>query len=133
MFSTILHNLRGILILLILGAYTIVLVGLLMVVTVGKLLSPPGGVRNTFNRIAAGLVELWIGLNNRLFALNRGTRWDIEVPASLSTVIVRIRVRWPLPGSGFHLHEPVLLTLGCGCEGGSVGLWLPSLPRIQKF
>jgi 1-acyl-sn-glycerol-3-phosphate acyltransferase len=83
MFSTILHNLRGILILLILGAYTIVLVGLLMVVTVGKLLSPPGGVRNTFNRIAAGLVELWIGLNNRMFALNRGTRWDIEVPASL--------------------------------------------------
>lgn len=83
MFSTIVHALRGGIILLLLGAYTIALVLVLMLLTLGKLLTPPGRVQNVFNRGAARLVELWIGLNNALLALNRGTRWDIEVPASL--------------------------------------------------
>ena len=83
MFSTVLHALRGALSLLVLGAYTIVLVLVLMVFTLGKPLTPPGRVQNVFNRAAARLVETWIGLNNALFALNRGTRWDIEVPDGL--------------------------------------------------
>ena len=83
MFAKILDALRGALSLLILGAYTIALIALLMVLTLGKLVSPPGRVRNLFNRLAARIVETWIGLNNLLFALNRGMRWDIEVPASL--------------------------------------------------
>jgi len=84
MLAKILHALRGAFSLLILGAYTIVLIAVLMVFTLGKLLSPPGRARDLFNRLAARLVETWVGLNNLLFAINRGTQWDIEVPASLS-------------------------------------------------
>jgi 1-acyl-sn-glycerol-3-phosphate acyltransferase len=83
MLATILHALRGVFTLLVLGAYTIMLVALLMVLTLGKLLSPPGRLRDVFNRAAARLVESWIGLNNLVFALNRATRWDIEIPAAL--------------------------------------------------
>jgi 1-acyl-sn-glycerol-3-phosphate acyltransferase len=83
MLSTLAHALRGVLSLLLLGAYTVVLVAVLMVFTVGKLLSPAGSVREFFNRLAARVVETWVGLNNALFAMNRGTRWDIEVPDSL--------------------------------------------------
>lgn len=83
MLSNVFHALRGALSLLVLGAYTIALVLLLMVLTLGKLLTPPGRVQNLFNRGAARLVETWIALNNALFALNRGTRWDIEVPDGL--------------------------------------------------
>ena len=84
MFSKTLHTLRGAFSLLILGAYTVALITVLMVFMLGKLLSPPGRVRDLFNRLAARLVETWVGLNNLLFAINRGTHWDIEVPASLS-------------------------------------------------
>jgi 1-acyl-sn-glycerol-3-phosphate acyltransferase len=83
MFSTIAHGARGVLILLVLGAYTIALILLLLVLTLGKLLSPAERVRDVFNRLAARLVEVWIGLNNRLFGLNRGTQWDIDVPTDL--------------------------------------------------
>jgi 1-acyl-sn-glycerol-3-phosphate acyltransferase len=83
MFSTIAHGARGVLILLVLGVYTIALILLLLVLTLGKLLSPAERVRDVFNRLAARLVEVWIGLNNRLFGLNRGTQWDIDVPTDL--------------------------------------------------
>jgi 1-acyl-sn-glycerol-3-phosphate acyltransferase len=83
MSTTLFQILRGTLTLLILGTYTIALIAVLMIFTLGKLLSPPGRVRDFFNHLAAQLVETWIGLNTLLFALNRSTRWAIDVPDGL--------------------------------------------------
>ena len=83
MSSRIAQNTRGTLSFLLMIVYTAVIMVPLFLFAFAKLLSPTRGVRDVFRRALARLVETWIGLNTLLFALNRSTRWAIDVPDGL--------------------------------------------------
>ncbi|MEM1412255.1 MAG: acyltransferase [Pseudomonadota bacterium] len=49
-----------------------------------RLIVPKGAPRNAVRRGLTLIAESWIGVNNLLIAMTRGTHWDLELPAALS-------------------------------------------------
>lgn len=74
---------RGASILLLMGISTIVLTSTIIVLSIGKFLTPPGAVQNFVRRFLAGIAELWISINNALLSLFHKTRWNVEIPQLL--------------------------------------------------
>ena len=83
MFSTILGTIKGTLTILVVCAYTVIMMIPLTLVAVGKVLSPTRGMRDFFHRLLVGVVEIWSDCNNFMIWLYRGTKWDITIPDGL--------------------------------------------------
>jgi 1-acyl-sn-glycerol-3-phosphate acyltransferase len=74
---------RGTGILLLIGISTIVLTLTIVILALGKFVTPRGSVQDFVRGLLAGIAELWISINNVLLATSHKTRWDVEIPQNL--------------------------------------------------
>lgn len=81
--KTLLQYATGVVALTIISASTLILCVVIYTLALGKLLFPDGPVKQWFRGAITRVAELWIGINNSLFSLYRGTRWDLQVPPGL--------------------------------------------------
>ncbi len=75
--------LKGAAALLGIGSSTIVLSTLVTLGALLRFLAPTDKLRGKVRHGLAGLVELWIGINNAILSCFRGMHWDLQVPDNL--------------------------------------------------
>lgn len=75
--------LKGAVALLVIGLNTIVFSTLVCIGALFRFIAPTAKARARVRHWLARLVELWVSINNGVFALFRQTRWDIEIPQNL--------------------------------------------------
>ena len=80
---TIVGVAKGVSAILAIAINTIVLSTTLFVLAIGKFIAPTEKLRGHVRHACGRLAELWIGINNRIFSLYRGTHWDIQLPEGL--------------------------------------------------
>ncbi len=69
--------------LLVIGLNTIIFSTLVCIGGLFRFVAPTTNSRAQVRHWVAGLVELWVIINNGVFALLRQTRWDIQIPQQL--------------------------------------------------
>lgn len=80
---TLAKTLRGSFILAFMGLNTVLHGAVLLPASLLKALTPAGRWRNRVRSMLARIAESWIGVNNGLLALDRGTTWDLELPEGI--------------------------------------------------
>lgn len=84
MFLKIRHALQGSLVFILMTISTTVLTLLISVLSIFKLASPKGLVRNTLTHWLSTLGELWVSFNQFLIGFYRHLEWDVQVPKEIS-------------------------------------------------
>jgi 1-acyl-sn-glycerol-3-phosphate acyltransferase len=77
-------TIRGVVVLLVIGASTVTLSLVLFLFAIGKFLAPGGRWRDAFRAIMARLVEAWIAVNGWVLPWPPGRHWDVRLPSELT-------------------------------------------------